>query len=114
MKRTADFEESVHHSLSAILRYSFFAFAIYVIGTYFWWVGFICFLLFVIQLVGRLVLSGIVLFIGGLVIKVIRARGLHPTKFDAAAKATTGLLLIGATESLLILITVLLGASFFW
>ena len=108
-------------SLYAVLRYSVFAVAILVLGRFYWWPGFICFVVFAFQVAGRLLLSGIILLIVGLVARLgfrfIRAWGLHPTKFEKGAEAATNLfwlnLIIVITEGILVVMTILLGLSFF-
>ena len=117
-----DSTEIARDSLYVVLTYFVFAFAIFILGRYFWWLGFICFAIFAIQVVGRLLLSGVVLLIAGLAARLlfrfIRTWGLHPTKFDDIVGKATDLvwlnLIVGTTECILLVITILLGLSFFW
>jgi len=116
-----DVIESLKHSLIVVLLYSLIAVAIFTIGRFVWWVGFTFFAIFAAYALFELVAAGVLFVLFGLilriVIRVVRARGLSPDKFDAMLESGKGFLwstlVMSSVELYLVLITILLGISFF-
>ena len=121
-ERREDSAEILKNSLLVAAIHSFFAFAIFVVGRFSWWLGLIFFVIFVINILGRLVFVGILFVIEALVIRIalrfIRVRGLNPARFEQTLERATGLfwtnVQMGSLEIYLLAITTLLGVSFFW
>jgi len=116
------FSESLRHSIWAAAICSLLALLIFGVGKFAWWVGIVLFAIFVFYILNRLAMAGFLLIVECIVAVImagfIRARGLSPASFDGMVEKTTDLLwlniLIAALETYLVVITVLLGVSFFW
>ena len=122
-KSPLDPKESVAKNLKRFLIttlvFSLIAAAIYVIGTFVWWIGLILFVAYALIILARLVRIGFALAIEtaifGALFSIIK-RGLSPLKFDKVHQLGGSVLVITVVwilvEIYLLLITFLLGSSF--
>ena len=117
-----DVMEALKNSLIVVLVYFLIAAVIFSIGRFVWWVGFAFFAIFAAYALFELVAVGFFLILLGLIVRIavrfVRARGLTPARFDSVLEGGEGLfwtaLLMGSVELCLVLITIVLGLSFFW
>jgi hypothetical protein len=114
--------EFIKNLLFTALCFSVFALIIFGIGQFSWWIALALNLIFAICVLFRLLLTGSVLLIGGLITRLIyrfiNARGLNPKKFDETYELTryavlTSIVLPAVEVIYLLFITIALGVSFF-
>jgi hypothetical protein len=121
-QQQGDLTEAVKNSVFVVLTYSVAALTIFAIGRFSWWLGLVLFAVFTSYILGRLVTLGIIVVYEGLIMRVVfrlfRTRGVDPAKFDQIVERATDVfwtnVLLGSIEVYLLILTILLGASFMW
>ena len=118
----AEWTEIGKEWLTVVAVHSLAALIIFAVSRHSWWFAVVLLVLFAIQVLSRLVLTGFVFLILGLVVRLfvrfIRFWGLHPSKFDTVLQRGKEIgwlsLVMGSIELYLVLLTVLLGFAISW
>jgi hypothetical protein len=119
-----DLASSLKESVIMAVVYSVAAAAIYLIGQFYWWIGFILFIVFAFLVFQRLLVIGFVFFIELwsfiTLFGFVRKRGMNLNRLDELQKPAGSLLILNLIlavfEIYLTAITALLGAclTFGW